>query len=191
MIGRYRTIVADPPWDHSDGTGFSFGERDPRGRSGKHGTYSTSLPYGVMTIEEIASLPVNSLAETEATLFLWTTSRYLRDAYDIAATWGFKPSALLIWCKPANQGLFGGVFLSNVEFILHCRRGSPKTLSKVGTRWFTWPRGAHSAKPEAFIDMVEQVSPPPYVELFARRHRLGWDVWGNESANTATMEAVS
>lgn len=61
---------------------------------------------------------------------------------------------------------------------------------RCDTRWFRWPRGAHSAKPEAFIDMVEQVSPPPYVELFSRRHRLGWDVHGNESAGTATLEAV-
>lgn len=190
MSARYRTIVADPPWDHSDGTGFSFGNRDPRGRSGQHSVYSTSLPYGVMTVEEIAALPVSSLAESDAALYLWTTSRYLRAAYDVASAWDFKPSALLIWCKPANQGLFGGTFLSNVEFVLHCRRGCPETLSKVGTRWFTWPRGRHSAKPEAFIDMVEQVSPPPYVELFARRHRLGWDVWGNESANTATLEAI-
>lgn len=187
---KYRTIVADPPWDHSDGTGFSFGARDPRGRSGKHGTYSTSLPYGVMDVEEIAALPVSSLAESDAALYLWTTNRYLRDAYDVATAWGFKPSALLVWCKPPNQGLFGGAFLSNLEFVLHCRRGTPETLHKVGTRWFTWPRGRHSAKPEAFIDMVEQVSPPPYVELFARRHRLGWDVWGNESANTAALDAA-
>jgi N6-adenosine-specific RNA methylase IME4 len=56
------------------------------------------------------------------------------------------------------------------------------------TRWFTWPRGKHSQKPEHFYDLVEQMSAPPYVELFARRHRLGWDVWGNESANTASLE---
>lgn len=46
------------------------------------------------------------------------------------------------------------------------------------TTWWNWPRGAHSAKPAAFLDMVEQVSPGPYVELFARAPRLGWDSWG-------------
>jgi len=45
----------------------------------------------------------------------------------------------------------------------------------------TWPRGAHSAKPEAFIDLVETISLGPYLELFARRQRLGWDTWGNEA----------
>ncbi len=53
-------------------------------------------------------------------------------------------------------------------------------LLRAETSWFTWPRGRHSAKPEAFQDIVEQVSPGPYLELFARRKRLGWDSWGNE-----------
>jgi hypothetical protein len=55
------------------------------------------------------------------------------------------------------------------------------------TRWFQWPRGAHSAKPEAFLDMVEQVSPGPYLEMFARRNRLGWDTWGNEALGHVSL----
>jgi len=133
-----------------------------------------------MTVEEIASLPVGDLAEPGAHLFLWTTTRYLHDAYHVVDRWGFVPSAVLVWCKPANQGLFGGAFLSNVEFIVFARRGSLATVEKQGSRWFTWPRGKHSQKPEAFQDIVEQVSPGPYLELFARRKRLGWHVWGNE-----------
>lgn len=65
------------------------------------------------------------------------------------------------------------------------------TNQRCETRWFAWPRGKHSQKPEHFYDLVEQVSPPPYVELFARRHRLGWDVWGDESANTAEWMEVA
>lgn len=61
--------------------------------------------------------------------------------------------------------------------------------AKVDTRWFAWPRGPHSQKPEAFLDMVEQVSPGPYLEMFARRQRLGWDTWGNEALNHVEMGA--
>jgi hypothetical protein len=50
--------------------------------------------------------------------------------------------------------------------------------AKVDSSWFLWPRGAHSVKPAAFGDLVERVSPGPYVELFARSPRLGWDSWG-------------
>jgi len=62
---------------------------------------------------------------------------------------------------------------------------------KCDTRWFTWPRGKHSAKPEAFLDLVERMSPGPYVELFARRARFGWDYWGDESLGTATLEGAA
>ena len=47
-------------------------------------------------------------------------------------------------------------------------------------RWWQWKRGKHSTKPEAFQDIVEQVSPGPFLELFARRQRDGWDSWGDE-----------
>jgi N6-adenosine-specific RNA methylase IME4 len=62
---------------------------------------------------------------------------------------------------------------------------------RVESRWFQWPRGEHSAKPEAFLDLVESVSPAPRVELFARRARFGWDYWGNESLNTANLGDVA
>jgi len=56
---------------------------------------------------------------------------------------------------------------------------APPSVDNVETTWFRWPRGRHSEKPPAFLDMVEQVSPGPYVELFARAPRLGWDSWGH------------
>lgn len=54
----------------------------------------------------------------------------------------------------------------------------PRILERVDRNWWEWPRGPHSVKPPAFLDIVEQVSPGPYVELFARSPRLGWDSWG-------------
>lgn len=64
-------------------------------------------------------------------------------------------------------------------------------VNRCDTRWWEWPRGKHSEKPEAFLDLVEQVSPAPRVELFARRDRLGWDTWGDESLGTAEMPEVA
>ena len=61
-------------------------------------------------------------------------------------------------------------------------------LEQVPSRWFEWPRGRHSEKPEAFLDLVESVSPGPYLELFARRNRLGWDTWGNEALEHVGLE---
>lgn len=59
------------------------------------------------------------------------------------------------------------------------------------TTWFSWRRGQHSAKPDAFLDMVEETSPGPYLEMFARRQRLGWDTWGNEALQHVSMEPAS
>jgi N6-adenosine-specific RNA methylase IME4 len=80
------------------------------------------------------------------------------------------------------------------EFVIFARRGTLPALRRVDRTWFEWPRPyitgggpTHSAKPEAFLDMVEQVSPEPRVELFARRDRLGWQTWGDQSLGTATM----
>lgn len=195
MSTKYRTIVADPPWDHSDGTGvkFSIGDRANR-RPMLDGPQIRTLQYPTMTVAEISALPVSELAESDAHLYLWATNRYVESAYGVARSWGFKPTTLLTWCKDPNPGwLPGGTFPSNTEFILFAHRGSLPALSRANGRWFVWPRlrgpsvaegqkrnTKHSAKPEAFLDLVESVSPGPYLELFARRNRLGWSTWGNE-----------
>lgn len=173
MGGRYRTIVADPPWEYDEGTGASYSSRGRR---------DCDLPYGTMTVDEIAALPVPQLAEKRSTLFLWTTNRYLEDAFQIVREWRFPHIATLVWTKQRGLGS-GGVFYSNIEFVLYCRRPQVAAPARVHSRWFDWSRGEHSAKPEAFLDMVEEVSPGPYLELFARRQRLGWDTWGDEALN--------
>ena len=134
-----------------------------------------------MTVREIENLPVADLSDDNSVLYLWTTSRYLVHAHGVAMKWGFTPGTVLVWCKPQNQGLTGGVFLSNVEYVVTAKRGRPEwTGKKIGSRWFTWPRRKHSEKPHEFQTMVEAVSPGPRLELFARRARPGWTVWGNE-----------
>lgn len=133
-----------------------------------------------MTVGTIAALPVGELAADDAHLYLWTTSRFLPAAFDVAMAWGFEYAQTLVWCKPA-KGVNQGAFVGSTEFILYCRRGHLEPLSRHMGTWFTWPRSAHSRKPDAFQDLVETVSPGPYLELFARRQRIGWSTWGNEA----------
>lgn len=182
---KYRTIVADPPWDVSNGMGSHAG------RSGTGANLATGavspMAYSLMSLAEIKALPVTGLAEDDAHLYLWTTQGYLRDAYDVAAAWGFTPSCALVWCKPVRGWTVGGTYMSTTEFCLFCRRGSLKALRRVESQWFEWNRGQHSAKPEAFLDMVESVSPAPRAELFARRQRIGWDTWGNEALEHVSL----
>jgi N6-adenosine-specific RNA methylase IME4 len=170
---RYRTIVADPPWEIGD---------FPRNLHAQ-GLGTKQCPYPTMAIGEVEALPVRNLAASDAHLYLWTTNQFLEPAYAIARAWGFRPVKVLVWCKaPKGRGL-GGTFASATEYILFARRGQLRSLGRVDRNWWQWPRRDHSAKPEAFLDIVEQVSPGPYLELFARRNRLGWDTWGNEALN--------
>ncbi len=167
----YRTIVADPPW-HYDARIIEYREGSPANVK--------RLPYSTLTVDEIAALPVGDLAADAAHLYLWATSKYLRQSFGIAEAWGFRPAQPLVWCKP-RKGIFGPggqAFTTTTEFALFCRRGVLPHAERVDSTWYEWPRGAHSQKPAAFLDLVERVSPGPYVELFARAPRLGWDSWG-------------
>lgn len=158
------------------------------------------LAYETMSVAEIAALPISDLADADAHLYVWTTQRYLWDTQGIVEVWGFKPVKVLVWCKPPAGFSVGGAYGNACEFVVFARRGSLPAQTRVSRDWWEWPRniGApvakgqrremfHSAKPEAFLDLVEQVSPGPYVELFARRARFGWDYWGDESLGTAEM----
>lgn len=177
---RYQTIVADPPWDHSDGTGTALLD----GRWVRAG----GVPYACMSLEDICDLPVAAMAERDAHLYLWTTNRYLREAYYVAEAWGFSVTKPLVWCKEP-RGFNGRPFTSTCEFVLAARRGTLRYKADAGRQWWQWSRGEHSAKPEAFLDIVEMVSPGPYLEMFARRNRFGWDTWGNEALELATLQS--
>ena len=182
MSGRYRTIVADPPWRVNNPNGW-----------GKDGTSAGHrwLPYTTLTLDEIRRLPIADLADTPSHLYLWTTNRWVEAAYDVVREWGFSPSTLLTWCKPEHGDGPGGHFVQTSEFVLFARRGTEgrNPAVRCPRSWFEWPRGAHSAKPEAFLDLVERISSPPRLELFARRQRLGWDTWGNEALEHVSLAA--
>jgi len=182
---KYRTIVADPPWPMPD-SGRRTGPGTHTWGRESHSP-NVVIPYERMSLDTISGLPVPDLAERDAHLYLWVTNRFLEKAYEISRHWGFRPVQLLTWCKPRIGLGLGGTFASTSEFVLFGRRGVLKATQREDSTWWEWPRPyanghiAHSTKPEAFLDMVERVSPPPRLELFARRNRLGWDTWGNEA----------
>ena len=177
---KYRTILCDPPWDVKAGPRSLH---DP-------GERTRDLAYSTLTVAEIAALKIQDIAAPGAHLYLWTINAYIESAYSIVRAWGFTPSTLLVWIKtPKGRGL-GGTFSTATEYVLFARRGTLRATTRMDRNWWLWKRGAHSQKPEAFIDLVEQVSPGPYVELFARRQRLGWDSWGDEALNHVEMGAA-
>ena len=164
----YSTIVADPPWRYTQGRG-----------TGLQGIVADQ--YSTLTESAIEDFAVADLAAKNAHLYMWVTTPKLWDSpspAEIASAWGFTYKTMLTWVKGDRLGL-GWYYRVDTEHCLFCVRGSapiPGALRQSNVLYS--PRGAHSAKPAAFYDRVEQVSPGPYLELFARQPRLGWDSWG-------------
>lgn len=169
----YNTIVVDPPWHYAKTNPDNpWMNVKPENRK----TYlGGGLAYSSMTVQEITDLKVDEVAADDSRVFLWLTNRYLRHGWDILEAWGFEPmDRTLVWCKTPR-----GTMPVTTEFILMGKRGKPPPLPWHGTTWFNWShQKAHSVKPAAFGDLVESWCPGPYVELFARQPRLGWDSWG-------------
>ena len=166
---KYQIIYADPPWKVKAGpTWASNGQ-------------SRDLVYPTMSIEQIKALPVKSILDNNAHLYLWVINKYIHESYEVATSWGFQPSCLLTWCKiPHGIGL-GGTFIQTTEHLLFCRRGILPAKKRINTTWFTHKRLAHSTKPQMFRDLITEVSGDlPRIELFARQKAEGWDCWGNE-----------
>jgi N6-adenosine-specific RNA methylase IME4 len=167
---RYGVIVADPEWrfePYSRVTGMD------RAADNHYPTSSTG---------EIAARPVGQLAAKDCTLFLWATVPMLVDALQVMAVWGFVYKSHIVWHK--DKSGTGFWFRNRHELLLLGTCGAPPAPAP-GHQWpsaVTAPRGAHSAKPECFLEMIEAYYPTvPKIELNRRGSpRSGWDAWGNE-----------
>lgn len=153
--------------------------------------------YPTMSMREIAALPISDLSEDNAHLYMWVTvPRLYGDRgdrsftpIDLMEAWGFEFKTMLTWIKAGSPGM-GWYFRGQTEHVLFGVRGSLPIAPDIRIpNFLTAPRDGHSGKPAAFQDLVEQVSPGPYLELFARRQRLGWDTWGNEALSHVEMPA--
>lgn len=137
-----------------------------------------------MLLDDICQLPeARERSAEQCHLWLWVLSQHVEWGRVVAEAWGFpEVVTMLTWVKP---GLGTGRFQCNTEHVLLCRKGGRQgnAFGPTGGTWFRWPRGQHSEKPREFFELVERVSPGPRLELFARRTRPGWDVWGNEVAD--------
>lgn len=181
-LKRYSTIVVDPPWRYG-----KWGKANPLSRPNSK---EYDLPYNWMSIDEIKDLPVGSLANNDCELYVWTTQKYLPDTFDVIKAWGFKYCQTLTWCKTPRGTGQGGVYCPTTEFLILARRGKMPKVKRIDSTWFHTkrPHNSHSTKPEFFQDLIEQISEAPRLEMFARRERNGWDVFGNEVNNSIDLE---
>ncbi|MBN2577990.1 MAG: hypothetical protein JXB10_03285 [Pirellulales bacterium] len=184
--GLYSTILADPPWRFDNRTGKMAPE------------HQRLLRYPTMSMEEICEIPVSQISAAKSHLYLWVPNALLDVGLEVMRRWGFSYKSNIIWYKirkdggPDGRGV--GFYFRNVtEMILFGVRGHVRTLApgRRQTNIIVAQKREHSRKPDQIYDIIENCSPGPYLELFARFRRKGWDQWGNEDVEENSMIGVA
>lgn len=174
---KFSTILADPPWRFSNRTGKMAPEHKRLSR------------YSTMELKDILALPVTEIVQEPAHLYLWVPNALISDALEVMKSWGFTYKTNIIWYKirkdggPDRRGV--GFYFRNVtEMVLFGVRGKNARTLKPGR---TQPniissrKREHSRKPDELYQVIEECSRGPFLELFARGNREGWNQWGDQA----------
>ena len=171
---KYSVIYADPPW--------SFKTYSDKGKD-----RSPENHYSTMNFKDICNLPVNNIANDNSVLLMWVIDPLLDKAFKVIDAWGFKYKTVgFTWAKTNRKklGFFTGLGYwtrGNPEMCLLATKGKPKRISKSVPQLVVEQRRDHSRKPDIMYNHIENLLDGPYIELFARTKRKGWDCWGNQT----------
>lgn len=173
---KFQTILADPPWQFANRTGKMAPEHKRLNR------------YETLGLQDICKLPIQTAAACPAHLYLWVPNALLPDGLEVMRAWGFTYKTNVVWHKvrkdgePDGRGV-GFYFRNTTELILFGIRGSMRTLSpgRRQVNIIKTQKQEHSRKPDEVYDIIEACSPGPFLELFARGTRPGWQAWGNQA----------
>ena len=179
---HYGAIVADPPWTYENwslkGTGRNAGNH-----------------YDCMPLDAIMALPVGHLAAPDCALFLWSTGPHMPAVIDVMRAWGFRFSGkAFCWGKrrrcadpddradePGSWHMgMGYTSRANTEDCWLGLIGRPRRQDAGVRELIIAPVREHSRKPDELYRRVERLYPGPYLDLFSRQRRAGWDAWGRE-----------
>jgi len=174
---QYGTILADPPWQFQNKTGKVSPEHRRLSR------------YCTLCLQEIIDLPVGKIAAERAHLYLWCPNALLPQGLAVLAAWGFQYKSNIVWHKVrkdgGSDGRGVGFYFRNVtELLLFGVNGKNARTLRAGrtqVNLVASRKREHSRKPDEQYELIEACSWGPYMELFARGTRKGWDVWGHEA----------
>ena len=174
---KFKTVLADPPWQFQNRTGKMAPEHKRLTR------------YSTMKLADICSLPVADMLDETAHLYLWVPNALMPEGLEVLKAWGFEYKTNLIWYKirkdggPDGRGV--GFYFRNVtEMILFGVKGNKARTLQPGRSQVNIIRSMkqeHSRKPDELYDLIERCSPGPYLEMFARGVRPGWTSWGDQA----------
>jgi N6-adenosine-specific RNA methylase IME4 len=175
---KFRTVMADPPWRFVNRTGKMAPEHRRLSR------------YETMTTEDICQLPVASISDATAHLYLWVPNALLPDGLRVLAAWGFDYKSNIVWHKVRNDGGSDGrgvgfYFRYVTELLLVGVKGKNARTLGPGRRQVNMTQSRkreHSRKPDEQYAIIESCSAGPFLELFARGTRPGWTYWGHRAS---------
>jgi N6-adenosine-specific RNA methylase IME4 len=168
LEGLFDVVSVDPPWPY-EGNNKNITSFDAVGRR-------VANPYPEMSIEQIKKIELPLI--NDAVVLLWTTHKFLPDAFDILKYWNLEYKATLVWNKE-KIGM-GAWFRMQCEFCLVGIKGKPYWNNTTFRDILNEPRREHSRKPEGFFKMIEQITLGRRLEYFSREKRDGWEVFGND-----------
>lgn len=169
-MGKYKTVVIDPPW--SVKSGF---------KNEKYFRFGRKMPYSLMSDAEIQKFPIDDFANENCDLFIWVVHSKLHIALDILKEWGFKYHCLLTWDKTNGVGISG--FHRKTELVIYGYRGKMGVdvgKGKYIPTLFKEKLTVNSAKPKIFYDLIRNRTQEPRIDIFGRRAIYGFDSWGDE-----------
>ncbi len=177
---KYKTIYADPPWQFQNRTGKVAPEHKRLSR------------YSTMQLEEIKALPVSKVADEKCHLYLWVPNALLPEGLEVMQAWGFEYKTNIIWEKIRKDGMpdgrgVGFYFRNVTEILLFGIRGDKNRTLDPGRSQVNLIRSIkreHSRKPDEFVNLIERCSSAPFLEIFARGDRAGWDMWGDQAVDS-------
>lgn len=178
---NYDVILADPPWHFRNYSADEPGMIHNRKRG-------ANRHYPTMRTVDIASMSVDNITSDNSVLFLWACWPLLKDALHVIGCWGFEYKTIAwVWVKAKPSGFgfnmgMGYYTRANSEPCLLATKGKlPKPTNRSIQALIYSSVREHSRKPDDQYRKIEALYPDKkYLELFARRGRPGWDVWGNE-----------
>lgn len=189
---KHGVIYCDPPWKYEMYSDKGEGK-------------SPQQHYDCMALDELKAMRDDILFSTDenAVMVMWTTFAFLDQALELMKEWGFKYKTGGPWIKRTRHGknafATGYILRSSAELFLIGTVGQPnikdaskktrniimqgdepEDIEKINSIIVDSLAREHSRKPDEMIPLIESLFDGPYLELFARTNRAGWECWGNE-----------
>ena len=174
---KFKTILADPPWQFQNRTGKVAPEHKRLNR------------YPTLCLDDIKKIPVEKFAEEQSHLYLWVPNALLPWGLLVMEAWGFQYKTNIVWEKIRKDGFpdgrgVGFYFRNVTELLLFGIRGNNyRTLAPARSQvnLIRSVKREHSRKPDEIYELVESCSEGAYLEMFARGTRPNWILWGNQA----------